>query len=208
MMDKARNFIIGKIFIISGPSGSGKTTLYKKLLSSEKFKGILVKSISVTTRTAREGEKNGREYIFVSPKMFEFKRRTNQFLEYQKVFDNYYGTPHKSVGDLLKQGKNVLLCIDVKGASVVRKIVPYAVTIFIKVPAMAILEKRLKQRQSETTKDLKLRLKTAAEEMKQTKHYDYVVVNDDLVHAYRKLEKIIEAELTSCHSSHCSCEHN
>src|SRR5881392_3567491 len=105
----------GKIIIISGPSGSGKTTLHKMLLESTKLKEKLVKSISVTTRPMRGGEKEGRDYIFVSVLKFQYKIKAGHFLEWQKVFDNYYGTPKKNVRDLLKAGKNVLLCIDVKG---------------------------------------------------------------------------------------------
>ena len=94
----------GGIFIISGPSGSGKTTLYKRLLASSRFKRRLAKTVSVTTRAMRPGEKNGRDYFFVSPKMFFYKMRAGHFLESMRVFDNYYGTPLKQVRDLLWAG--------------------------------------------------------------------------------------------------------
>src|SRR5689334_16611038 len=109
----------GRIIIISGPSGSGKTTLHKKLLASRRLKGKVVKSISATTRPRREGEIDGRDYIFLNQDDFVKKQKTGYFLESQKVFDYYYGTPAQNVEALLKKGKYVLLCIDVKGAKVV-----------------------------------------------------------------------------------------
>ena len=182
----------GKIFILSGPSGSGKTTLYKKLLAETKG---LVKSISMTTRQPREGEKNGRDYIFVSKKMFDYKKSAGHFLESMKVFDNYYGTPAKNVRDLIKAGKNVLLCIDVKGAKVVCRKFPPAITIFIKTPTYAILKKRLMSRGSEDPETLHLRLKVAKEELKEAKFYKYTVVNDRIDHAFSQLKQIVHGEL-------------
>ena len=183
----------GKIIIISGPSGSGKTTLYKKLLSSQRFRGKLVKSISATTRPKRFGEKHGRDYLFMSRKEFFDKKRSSHFLETQKVFDNYYGTPKKNVQALLKTGKNVLLCIDVKGARVVSQKYSDAVKIFIKVGSLGILKKRLKERGTETKTTLKLRLNIARRELLEEKKYRYVVVNNSLADAFREMTKIINA---------------
>jgi len=139
----------GKIIIISGPSGSGKTTLYKKLLASKKLKGRLVRSVSTTTRPKRKGERRGRDYLFVSLKMFLYKKRCGHFLESEVVFGNHYGTPKKNVQDLLRAGKNVLLCIDVKGAKTVCRKLPGVITIFIKTTSLAVLAIRLKGRGSE-----------------------------------------------------------
>jgi len=185
----------GKVIIISGPSGSGKTTLYKKLLTSKKLKKKLVKSISVTTRPKRIGEKNGRDYLFVSRKMFQYKKRAGHFLESEKVFDNDYGTPRKNVLDVLRAGKNVLLCIDVKGAKTVRRKVPAALTVFIKTPSLSVLASRLKKRGSERRDSLKLRLATARKELKEAKNYNYVIINDTMRAAYRQLEEIVSKEL-------------
>ncbi|VAX37484.1 Guanylate kinase [hydrothermal vent metagenome] len=182
----------GKVFILSGPSGSGKTTLYKKLLATQKN---LVKSISVTTRAQRPGEKHGRDYFFVSKKMFLYKRRAGHFLESEKVFDNYYGTPGKGVGELLKSGKNTLLCIDVKGAKTVCRKFPEAVTIFIKTRTLQELKRRLKGRGSEDKKTVRLRLGVAKEELGEAKHYQYIVVNEDLNIASKELENIVEKEI-------------
>ena len=195
----------GKIFILSGPSGSGKTTIYRRLLASPGLKNCLVKSISVTTRPKRLGEVHGRDYIFVSRKMFEYKKRSGHFLESMKVFDNYYGTPKKNVLSHLKAGQNVLLCIDVKGAKVVSRVFPEAIKIFIKAPSLAILKKRLEARGSESREHLQLRFETAREELKEAKDYQYVVVNDRIDDCYAKVEGIIWYELKAEQEPHCGC---
>lgn len=185
----------GKIVIISGPSGSGKTTLHKKLLLSNKLKDKLVKSVSATTRPPRSGEKDGRDYLFLNAEQFLAKKRTGHFLECQKVFDNYYGTPKKAVEQLLKKGQNVLLCIDVKGARTVARRYPDAIKIFIKVPSLTLLKKRLMSRGTETRNDLRLRLETARKEMREARHYNHTVINNDLFRALKKLEILILKEL-------------
>lgn len=181
----------GRIVIISGPSGSGKTTLQKKLLESEKLKEKLIKSISATTRPKRKEEQHGRDYLFLSTERFLQKKKVGHFLESQKVFRYYYGTPEKNVRDLLKIGKNVLLCIDVKGAKVVQKKYPDVLKIFIKTPSLQILKERLLARGTEDKKDLKLRLEIARKELKESKRYNFIVVNDNLQKTYAKLELII-----------------
>ena len=161
--DKKMNktFKKGKIILLSGPSGAGKTTIHERILKSEKLKGKVVRSISMTTRAKRPGECNGRDYFFVSRKMFEYKARAGYFLEYAEVFKNYYGTPAKHVKGLLAKGKNVLLCIDVQGARQVMKTCPEAVSIFVKTPSLGELQKRLSKRGTETAAELAVRLKTA-----------------------------------------------
>jgi len=185
----------GKIFILSGPSGSGKTTLYQKLLKDKKIKSRVVRSVSVTTRAPRVGEKDGKDYFFVSKKQFLVQKKTGQFLESMKVFDNYYGTPKKYVNSLLRKGKSVLLAIDVKGAKVVFKKMPQAVGIFIKTPSLKELKKRLADRGSEDKKVLELRFKTAVQELKEARHYRYGIVNDQLSLCYKKLRSIILSEI-------------
>ncbi len=181
----------GHVFILSGPSGSGKTTFYEKLLKNIKFKRKLSKTVSMTTRPMRSGEQNGRSYFFVSKKMFLYKIQANHFLEWEKVFDNYYGTPNKHFKDLLCSGKNVLLCIDVKGAKTVSKKYPEAIQIFVKTPSVKVLADRLMRRGSETNKTLALRLKTAKKELLEEKRYDHVIVNSRLDTAYSELKKVI-----------------
>ena len=185
----------GKIFVLSGPSGSGKTTLHERLLSNKNVKNKLVKTISATTRTRRKGERHGKDYLFFTEKQFLHRIRIGYFLEWQKVFDDYYGTPRKPVEQLLEKGKNVLLCIDVKGARVVFRQFKEAVGIFVKTPSFAVLKKRLQKRASENKKTLQKRLDVAKRELKEAKRYRYVVVNDILTKAIKKLETIILKEL-------------
>lgn len=185
---------MSQVIILSGPSGSGKTTLYKKLLQEKSLAKVLAKTVSFTTRPPRPGERPGRDYFFVSRNMFEHKIRANHFLEHEKVFENYYGTSRKTVRDILR-GKNALLCIDVKGAQTVRKYFPKAVSIFIKVPSLEELKKRLTARGSENPKELARRIERVKEELKHANEYDYVLVNDDLGACYNKLLKIISGKV-------------
>lgn len=186
---------LARIIIISGPSGCGKTTLHKALLASPVLKGKVVKSISATTRKKRPGERPGRDYVFLSNKSFEDKIKKGYFLEWEKVFDHYYGTPRKDALNLISKGINVLLCIDVKGARTVSKEFPQALKIFIKTPSMKILEARLRARGSESKESLALRLKVARKELKEASHYDHVVVNADLSKALGELQQIVCLEL-------------
>ena len=181
----------GKIVILSGPSGSGKTTLHNKLLQDPRVNCKLIKSISATTRLKRPQEKHGKDYLFLSKPMFRYRIKAGHFLEWQKVFDNYYGTPLKKIRELLKSGKFVLLCIDVKGARVVWQKFPDAVKIFVQPPSMQELKKRLVSRASDSLKSVRLRLKTARREMAQAKDYDFVIINDSLSSAYKRLERVV-----------------
>jgi guanylate kinase len=181
----------GKIIVLSGPSGSGKTTLHKLLLSAKRFKNRLVRSVSATTRGRRLREKDGRDYIFISQKMFFYKRRAGHFLESERVFDQYYGTPNKGVRELLNSGKHVLLCIDVKGALFVKQKHPGAVLVFIKPPSIKDLRRRLESRGTEDEIDLQRRLDKAQKEMAEAVYYDYTIVNDDLQKAYRRLAALV-----------------
>lgn len=181
----------GKIVILSGPSGSGKTTLHKTLLESPRLKGRLVRSISATTRPKRAGERQGRDYLFLSPEVFRSRIAKGYFLEWEKVFDHYYGTPKRRALNLLKKGKYVLLCIDVKGARRVRREFPDAVGIFIKTPSVKVLQERLRQRASESHETMALRLKVARQELKEASRYQHVVINGRLEAARRDLERLV-----------------
>lgn len=178
----------GRVIILSGPSGAGKTTLHDLLLKAPGFSGRLIRSISATTRKPRGRERHGREYLFLSQAMFAYKIRTGQFLEWMKVFDNYYGTPEKNVRDALKKGKHVLLCIDVKGAAEVKKKIPDACMIFVKTATVQDLRRRLEARGTDTPESVALRLKTAREELKEARKYDHVIVNDKLDDAFAELK--------------------
>jgi len=179
----------GQLFIMSAPSGCGKTTLERMLIDSDLN---LKKSISVTTRKPRKGEEEGRDYYFISEKEF-FKRRDNgEFLEWAKVFGHYYASPKDKIERYLNEKKNILLSIDIQGAKQIKKIYPDAVYIFIKPPSLKDLEARLKARGTDNKEDIEERLKVAKEEIRQSKMYDYVVVNDKIDRAYQQLKEIIK----------------
>ncbi len=185
----------GKVLILSGPSGSGKTTLHKALLGSPKLKGKIVKSISATTRAKRQGERENKDYLFLTETVFAKRILRGYFLEWEKVFDNYYGTPKRQVLNLLKKGKHVLMCIDVKGADHINRQFPQAVKIFIKPPSIQALHQRLRKRASETPKSLQRRIKVAQQELKRAKDYDYVIINGSLERAKADLEKLVAKAL-------------
>lgn len=179
----------GKLFVVSAPSGAGKTTLCEQLL---KALPNLVRSISLTTRKARSGEKEGYDYFFVSEEDFKKKIKNKELLEYAKVFGEYYGTPRKFVVDNLRQNKDVLLNIDVQGAIQIRKnFKKDSVLIFILPPSLEDLEKRLTKRKTDTEEQIQQRLKVAIKELSHLKYYDYQIINDDLKEAFQKLRAII-----------------
>jgi guanylate kinase len=184
-----------KLFVISAPSGCGKTTLCKKLLEDDLG---LVGSVSMTTRRARRGERDRADYRFVSLKTFQNAVKNNGFLEYEENFGHLYGTPRRPVGENLKKGRAVLLSIDVKGAMKVRRAYPESsVLVFIMPPSLGALKKRLEARHSDDPASISTRLALAKREMSYRPKYDYVVVNDSLDGAYRRLKRIIKAELES-----------
>ncbi len=188
---KFKQFKKGRLFVISAPSGSGKTTLCNKLL---KTYPDIVKSISFTTRKPRCREKDGRDYYFIDKKEFEKSKNDDRFLEWTKVLKNYYATPKKPVKDVLSQGGNILLTIDVKGAMQVKKKYPKAVLIFILLSTVNELQKRLSKRNTESSEEVDKRLKLAKSELRFFKKYDYMVVNDKLDRAVSHLKAIIIAE--------------
>ncbi len=181
----------GKIIILSGPSGSGKTTLYKKILKDPLFRKRLFKVTTATTRPPREKERKGKDYIFLTRKQFFLRKKAGYFLESEKVFDNYYGTPKKSVQTLLREGKDVLLCIDVKGAKTISRQFPQAIKIFVKAPSVRILKKRLQSRGVESKEALGLRLKIARQELKESSKYHYIILNDDLKDCYQNMRAVL-----------------
>jgi len=181
----------GILFVVSGPSGVGKGTLCSLLL--KQIDNIFL-SISLTSRPKRGKEKDGVDYYFTSAEDFEEKIRKNEFLEWAKVYNNYYGTPKKIVEEKLDQGHDVLLEIDVQGAMKVKQNMPDGVFIFIMPPALEELEKRILKRGTESEESLRLRMRKAQEELKASSFYEYVIVNDDLEIAAQKLQSIVLAE--------------
>ncbi len=180
----------GKLFVISAPSGVGKTTLCRRLL--EQISGISF-SISYTTRNPRQGEFDAIDYHFVTQDRFEEMVSADAFLEWARVYGNFYGTSKSEVLSRLEMGEDVLLDIDVQGARQVRRLFPEAILIFLLPPSWSVLEARLRDRGSEDSSRLKLRMANAKSELEAMHEYDFVVINDDLSKATEDLKSIVIA---------------
>lgn len=182
----------GLLFVISSPSGAGKTTLSRMLLDREPD---LVMSVSVTTRPARPGEVDGKDYIFVTTEEFNLMLNRREFLEHAKVFDHYYGTPYKPAEEALDAGMDVLCDIDWQGAQQIKQIAQDdIVSVFILPPSNRELEERLKTRAQDPPAVVSRRMSGAAQEMSRWSEYDYVVVNDDLDEALDRIHSVLKAE--------------
>ena len=181
----------GKLVIVSGPSGSGKSTVVQRLLGESELP--LVLSVSATTRPPRAGEENGRDYIFLSDEDFQSKRQSGEFLECKEVFGRgyWYGTLQNVVSTGLNEGKWVLLEIDVQGALAVLQGYPQAITIFVHPGSMAELEKRLRNRGTESPESIQRRLDVAAEELALRHHYTHEVINDEIDTTVQQLCKLL-----------------
>lgn len=176
----------GQVLVISGPSGSGKSSLISLLLKN--FSNSFF-SVSATSRSKRENEKDGIDYHFISKEKFESEIKKNNFLEYAKVHDNYYGTPYLPIQKALQEQKLVILDIDVQGFFQVKEKLN-TTSIFITTKNKLTLKNRLKNRLSENEKSIEKRLQTASEEIKEIKNYDFLLINDDLHKTYANLENI------------------
>jgi len=187
----------GLIFVISGPSGSGKTTLLKTVLLDRLLKNKLAKSISVTTRSKRSGERQGRDYFFVSPGGFLRLIKSKKILEWTRYLGYYYGTKKDFLEEKLKAGKHLALCLDLNGAKALKKLYPKnTVTIFIDAPSINELRKRIRGRCSKTKQEeINERIKLAEIELKNSCAYDYVLKNKNLAQASIKLRDIILKEI-------------
>ena len=183
----------GYMIVLSSPSGAGKTTLTKMLAeNNERF----IISVSCTTRKPRPNEINGKDYYFVSEKEFNKSIKNNDFFEYAKIFDNYYGTLKKPVLSFLNNGKDVLFDIDWQGTQQLKKIKDLLiVTFFILPPNIETLKNRLSNRHEGQEKLIEQRMKKFNEEISHWNEYDYVVVNDDLEVCYNKILNIIMSEI-------------
>ena len=182
----------GKMFVMSSPSGAGKTTLTKKIAENNSNFKI---SISHTTRKPRPNEVDGKDYHFVDKKKFDLLIKNNDFFEYAKIFDNYYGTLKAPVLKLLSQKKYVLFDIDWQGTQQLKNIKNLAlVTFFILPPNMRTLKNRLLKRHQGQEKLIQQRMRKFNEEVSHWKDYNYIVINDDLEICYKKILDIIESE--------------
>jgi guanylate kinase len=180
------------MFVLSSPSGAGKTTLTKKIAENNSNFNI---SISHTTRKPRPNEIDGKDYHFVDKKKFDLLIKNNDFFEYAKIFDNYYGTLKAPVLKLLSQKKDVLFDIDWQGTQQLKNIKNLAlVTFFILPPNMRTLKNRLLKRHQGQEKLIQQRMRKFNEEVSHWKEYNYIVINDDLEICYKKILDIIESE--------------
>lgn len=187
----------GLLIIIAGPSGSGKSTVRQMILKNKSLK--LVFSISLTTRKKRVGEKNGVDYYFVTLKEFKDAIKKHDLLEYNEYVNNYYGTSKKQVNKIIKEGKNVLLEIDINGAKNIYKSFDKKdiLSFFIIAPSLKELEKRIRARSSENEEAIKKRLKRAKAELKFKGEFDYVIKNDDPKRAAQEITTLIKRTYAS-----------
>ena len=181
------------LVVLSGPSGVGKDAALEGLKKLDRPWHF---AITATTRPPRSGEQYGVDYIFLETETFHKMKERDQFLECAEVYGRWYGVPRSQVRQSLKNGKDVILKIDVQGAATLRKIAPEALTIMLVPASYAELRNRLNQRMSESAPDLELRLQTAKEELAQTSQFDYRVINRDggLEQAIAEIDAIITAE--------------
>ncbi len=183
----------GIIVILSSPSGAGKTTLVKKISSRKKYKI----SISHTTRKPRSTEKNGRDYFFIKNKEFKKLIKDRKFLEYAKVFNNYYGSLKENVINKLKNGENVIFDIDWQGTRQIRnkKLKYQIITIFILPPSKKELFKRLLKREKKDEKIAKERMKQFKDDIMYWKDYDFTVINDNVEKCYKSIISFINLQM-------------
>ena len=182
----------GSLIIISGTTCAGKGTVIKELLTRDKN---LYLSISYTSRPMRGKEQNGKDYYFVTPEEFEAKIKNNEFLEYAQVqYGCYYGTPKKEIETKLNAGLDVILEIDVLGVKQIKEQFPETILIFIMAPSMEIVKERIKARNTEDADQIIKRFRRAYQEINEINKYNYVVINDNLEDAVKKVESILISE--------------
>jgi len=179
------------LFVLSGPSGVGKDRLLKEFLQ---FAPNIRRCVTTTTRPPRDGERNGVDYWFVDVSEFRRMVEAGEFLEYAKVHANLYGVQRKHVEELLDKGRDVILRIDVQGAATVKRWRPDAVMVFLVPPSMEELERRLRERGTESEEDITKRLLDARSEFQRANEFEYLIVHDDVEDAVHKLAAIVTAE--------------
>jgi guanylate kinase len=180
----------GSVIVISAPSGTGKTTLARRLMES--VPGLAF-SVSHTTRPPRAGEKNGRDYYFVSEKQFRGMVQRREFVEWANVFGRFYGTSRRQILRAQAAGRDILLDIDVQGHRQLKRRLPEAVSIFVLPPSFRALSLRLRRRSGDSRESIARRLRDSRREIDSWKEYDYLLVNDRLSHAVEGLAAIVKA---------------
>ena len=190
----------GIVVVLSSPSGAGKTTLVKKIAQENNFKI----SISYTTRKSRTNEANGKDYFFISEEEFKSLIKNKEFLEYAKVFENYYGSSKSQVFENLNKGENVIFDIDWQGTEQIKKqkLNYKLITFFILPPSKSELFNRLKNRDMKDKNIVKERMKQFNEDIKQWENYDFVVINDDLEKCYNEIIRFINEKINNLESNY------
>ena len=182
----------GQIIVISAPSGAGKGTVIKELLKNDDKSRWL--SVSATSRGMREGEEEGVNYYYLTEDEFKQKIDEDYFLEYTNYAGNFYGTPKEHIKKHLEKGIDVILEIEIEGATNIKKLIPEALFIFIMPPSLKTLVKRLKGRGTESNDKIIKRFHEAYKEINEVTKYNYVVVNDEIEDTVNTIEAIIKAE--------------
>jgi len=194
----------GRLFVFAAPSGAGKTTLVHALVTKHPE---LRFSISYTTREPRVNEAHEVDYLFVSKDEFMRLRDAGEMLEYAEVFDNYYATSRSQVENHLAQNRDVVLEIDWQGARQVRESMPECVTVFILPPSFAELERRLRDRRTDSAAVIARRLQDAHSDMSHWQEFDYVIINDDLGQAVIDLEAVLAGKGEASSTSNDALRH-
>ena len=184
----------GLLVVLSGPSGVGKGPVRKALFATDHDKKQFFYSVSATTRQARPGERDGKDYFFVSKDKFEQMIADEELLEYAEYVGNYYGTPLAYIDEMTNNGKDVFLEIEVQGALQVKRRMPDGVFIFLAPPNLRELESRIVNRGTDSPEVIAERMETARRELQLMTQYDYVVENDAVNKAVERIQTIIKAE--------------
>lgn len=184
----------GKLIVISAPSGSGKTTIVREIM---KQNPSLEFSVSATTRAKREGEVEGKDYYFLSEREFKHRVDEGDFVEWEELYGDHYGTLRQEVDKALSKGKNLLFDVDVKGGLSIRRQYPDALMIFIRPPDLEVLKERLRNRRTESDETLTRRLERVPMELEMGMTFTHQIVNDDLQRAVGEVQRIIQTYLSN-----------
>jgi len=184
----------GKLIVISAPSGSGKTTIAREIV---RLNPLLKFSVSATTRTRREGERDGVDYFFLTKEDFFGRVAAGEFVEWEELFGNYYGTLKSELETAMSENRHILFDVDVKGGLSIQNAFPDALMIFIRTPGMEVLRERLARRGTETGETLAKRLERVPMELAKGSGFQHQVINDDLEQAVTEVQNIVRAFLNS-----------